>query len=285
MKSRLILNAVLLLALVGLGLYAYVKPGEKTEPALKISQLDRDSISTIRVERTGKPTIELEKRADAWYMLAPFKTRADPFQVDRLLDITQGVAKQKLPRENLQRFNLDPAALTVTLNDQRFAFGSINDVTNEQYLATADTVYLVAPFLGYGVSSDAAKFFSHKLLSPHETPTAFDFGAWKLVKNEHGQWKTEGTPPKSDIALSADDLNQWAAEWQLASSLATQPFTGGSVRERLKVTLKDGRTLDIEVLARKPEVILVRGDENMSYQFGTDAGARLLDPFVVARSR
>lgn len=286
MKSRLILNVVLLLALVGLGLYAYLAPEKKsTEPAFRISTLARGDISTIRIEYRGKSAIELEKREETWYMLAPFRTRADPFQVDRLLDIAQGNSGQKLPRDDLKRFNLDTALLVVTLNGMTFAFGSTNEVTNEQYLATEDAVYLVAPYLGYGAATDPAKYFSHKLLSEQESPVAFDFGTWKLVKNERGSWNVEGNPPKSETDLSADDINQWAAEWQMASSLDTQPHDGSRGRERIKLTLKDGRNISIEVMTRKPVINLVRSDENMRYQFGADAGARLLDPAVVAGSR
>jgi hypothetical protein len=283
--SRVVLNLVLLLALIGIGLYVYFAPEDKAETAFALSQLPRDDIGTIRIERPDHQPIEIEKRGESWHMLSPFNTRADPFQVDRLLDIAQGTSRQKLPREDLQRFNLDPALLTVRLNDQSFSFGSINDVTNEQYLATGDAVYLVAPYLGYGVPGDPAKLFSHKLLSAEEYPVAFNFGSWQLSRNEQGSWKTAGVPPESGADLSADELNQWAAEWQLASSLVTEAHDGSKGREQITVSLKDGRNITIEVLARTPQVILVRRDENMRYHFGADAGARLLDPRVVAASR
>jgi hypothetical protein len=279
------LNLVLLLALAGIGLYVYLAPEEKTEATFRLSQFARDDIERIVVEHRGKPPIDLEKRNDSWHMRTPVSTRADPFQVDRLLDIAQGTSSQQLPRENLERFNLDPAPLTVQLNDQSFAFGSINEVTNEQYLATGDAVYLVAPYLAYSVPTDAAKLFSHKLLNADEIPVAFDFGSWRLAKDERGSWKTEGSPADGGAELSTDDINQWASEWHLASSLVTEAHDGSKGPSRIKVSLKDGRTISVEIISRDAEVVLVRGDENMRYRFGADAGNRLLDPRVVAGSR
>lgn len=286
MKSRLILNLVLLLALVGLGLYAYLAPDKKSsELTFSISTLERGDISTINIEPRGKAAITLEKRDGAWHMLAPFTTRADPFQVDRLLDIAQATSTQQLAREHLERFNLDSAPMAVALNGKTFSFGSINSVTNEQYLATDDAVYLVPPYLGYGVPSDPSKLFSYRLLGPNESPVAFDFGAWKLVKNERGSWKPEGTLPKKEMDLSTDVINQWVTEWKLASSLETQAHDRSRGREHITLTLQDGRDIVVEIMTRKPVVVLVRSDENMRYQFGADAGIRLLDPAMVAASR
>ena len=285
MKSRLILNLVLFLALVGLGLYAYLAPDKKSaEPTFRISTLARDEISSISIEPRGKAAIALKKHEGAWQMLAPFTTRADPFQIDRLLDIAQATSTQQFAREQLERFNLDSASLVVTINGKTFSFGSINSVTNEQYLATDEAVYLVPPYLGYSVPADPSKLFSHKLLGPNESPVAFDFGAWKLVKDERGSWKPEGNLPKKEMDLSADDINQWAAEWQLASSLETRPHDRSRGRERIKLKLQDGREVVVEIITRKPVVVLARIDENMRYQFGADAGSRLLDPGMVAAS-
>ena len=241
MKSRLLLNLALLLALAALALYAYLRPAPSQTPEIRLSQLPRDAITRAQVQRQGNAMIELQRRDGGWHMLAPHNTRVDPFQVDRLLDIVQAKAKQKLPYENLDRYALDAPSMRVTLNDEGFAFGAVNHLTNEQYLATGGAVYLVAPFLGYGVAADAAKFFSHKLLGEDEDPIAFDFGKWQLTKDQNGSWSIKGSPPGKDVDLSQDVLNQWAAEWKLASSLSTEPHTGSRAREQLTVGLKGGR--------------------------------------------
>ena len=45
---------------------------------------------------------------------------------------------------------------------------------------------------------------------------------------------------------------------------------------------KGGKKVTMEIVQKKPEFLLVRGDEKMQYRFGGEVGRRLLDPRVVA---
>jgi hypothetical protein len=284
-KSRLLVNLVLLLALVGLGLYAYLRPDPEAQtPGVAVTQLKREQISHIRVEPRGGPTIELARHGEQWRLEAPQRLRADGFQVDRLLDIVTVNSKEKLPRAELARFDLAPPRVSVTLNEQNFAFGAINEITNEQYLATADAVYLVPPHLGYGIPTEPSKLISPRLLGPDEAPMAFDFGRWKAVKDGQGKWSLSGTLPSKE-ALSQDDLNRWADEWKLVTSLAAQPHRAARGREAVTLSVAGGRKIRFEILAREPQVRLLRVDEGIAYQVGPEVGRRLTDPWTVAASK
>jgi hypothetical protein len=46
----------------------------------------------------------------------------------------------------------------------------------------------------------------------------------------------------------------------------------------VNVTLQDGRTLALGVLEREPDLVLLRPDERIQYQFLGDVGKRLLSP-------
>ena len=118
MKSRLILNLLLLLALVALGLYAYFRPTEEKTTTIAISQLKREDIDRVRLQRGTDMDVQMEKRNGTWSMSRPYQTHVDPLQVDRLLDIAMATASEKFPAENLSRYGLDPAPVRVTLNDQ-----------------------------------------------------------------------------------------------------------------------------------------------------------------------
>jgi hypothetical protein len=280
-KSRLLLNLALLAALIGLALYAYLRPKSVEPPGLAVSHVKRDEVNRILLERRGAPTIELAKLDGHWHMLTPFKTRADSLQVDRLLDIAAATSRQSLPAGELQRYGLAPATVAVTLNDQKFAFGALNEITNEQYVASGDAVYLVAPYLGYGIPTDAARLLSHRLLAENEAPVGFDFGRWQATKDDSGNWSISGRPPRTE-APSPDDLNRWADEWKLASSLAVEPHQGPRGADKVAVTMRGGKIVAFIVLSRAPDVNLLRADENMRYRLGAEAGKRLLDPWSVA---
>ncbi len=283
MKSKVLVNLLLVLLLTGLVLYAFFGPKEQPDPGIRLTQMKRDDITRITVERRGSPIIQLEKRDGGWRISAPLQTRADPIQVERLADITTATAKHKLPPGDPDRYQLDPPQVRLTLNDQAFAFGRINDVTNEQYVATAGAIYLVAPFFGYGIPTEVGKLVSRKLLDDAEVPVAFDFGRYRIARDERGTWTIEGASPEQQgKALSQDDLNRWADEWRFTSSLGAEPRRGARGREHLVVQFRDGKKVAMEIVQKQPEFLLVRSDENMQYRFGAAVGRRLLDPRVVA---
>lgn len=283
MKSKVLVNLVLVLLLTGLALYALLRHREQPDPGIRLTQLKRDEISRITVERRGSATIQLQKRDGGWRISAPLQTRADPIQVERLADIATATAKHKLPPEDPGRYQLDPPQVRLTLNDQAFAFGRINDVTYEQYVETGGAVYLVAPFYGYGIPTEVGKLVSRKLLDDAEVPVAFDFGRYRIARDERGTWAIEGaSAAQQGKALSQDDFNRWADEWRFTSSLGAEPRRGAGGREHLVVQFKDGKKVAMEIVQRQPEFLLVRSDENMQYRFGAEVGRRLLDPRVVA---
>ncbi len=173
--------------------------------------------------------------------------------------------------------------MKLTLNDQSFAFGRINDITYEQYVATAGAVYLVAPFYGYGIPTEATKLVSRKLLDDAEVPVAFDFGRYRIARGDRGAWTIEGAyPSQPRKPLSQDDFNRWADEWRFTSSLGAEPRRRVRGEGRLVVQFKDGKKVTMEIVQKRPDFLLVRGDENMQYRFGAEVGRRLLDPQAVA---
>ncbi|MGQ0578620.1 MAG: DUF4340 domain-containing protein [Betaproteobacteria bacterium] len=283
MKSKVLVNLVLTLLLTGVVLFAFFRPKEQSAAEIRLTQLKREDIDRITVERRGSPTIQLRKRDGAWRISAPLHARADPIQVDRLTDIAAAVAKHKLPLGEPGRYQLDPPQMKLTLNDEAFAFGRVNDITYEQYVATGGAVYLVAPFYGYGIPTEVAKLVSRKLLDDAELPVAFDFRRYRINRDDRGTWSITGAyPGQQGKPLTQDDFNRWADEWRFTSSLGAEPSRRVRGEDRLVVQFKDGRKVTMEIVQKHPEFVLVRGDENMRYRFGAEVGRRLLDPQVVA---
>lgn len=284
MKSKILLNLSLIAALVALSLYTYFKPWQDAAPAIKLTQLKRDDIVRITVEPRGAAAIKLEKRDGAWRIVAPLNAQAEATQVDRLIDIVNANAKQKLANPDLVQLGLSPPQVSVILNDQAFAFGRVNDITYEQYVATADGVYLVPPLYGYDLPTDANKMLSRRLLEQGEVPVAFDFGRYRVVRDDKGTWAASGDfATAKEAPLSQDDFNRWADEWRYTSALSVEPDKGSRSRDEISVRFKDGKTVAMRILQKQPDFELVRNDNSMRYHFGMEVGRRLLDPRVVAK--
>jgi len=228
--------------------------------------------------------VKLEKRDGAWRIATPLTAQAEATQVDRLLDIVDANAKQKLANADLSQFDLIPPLVRVTLNDQAFAFGRVNDITYEQYVASADGVYLVPPAYGYGIPTDAAKLLSRRLLDAGEVAVAFDFGRYRIERGDKGTWTASGEfAVTKDQPLSQDDFNRWADEWLYTSALSVEPDKSSRSLEQIGVRFTSGKTVTMRIVQKEPDFQLVRSDNAMRYHFGVEVGHRLLDPRVVAR--
>jgi hypothetical protein len=284
MKSKILLNLALIAALVALSLYAYFKPWQDAAPTIKLTQLKRDEVTRIAIEPHGAAPIKLEKHDGTWRIAAPLKAQADATQVDRLVDIVNANAKQKLANADLVQLGLNPPQVRVTLNHQSLAFGRVNDITYEQYVAAADGVYLVPPLYGYGIPTDATKLLSRSLLDAGEVPVAFDFGRYRIVRDDKGNWAAAGDfATAKEASLSQDDFNRWADAWRYTSALSVEPDQGSRAREQVTVRFKDGKAVTMRIVQKEPDFQLVRNDNAMRYHFGVAVGQRLLDPRVVAR--
>jgi hypothetical protein len=284
MKSKILLNLSLIAALVALSLYTYFKPWHDAAPAIKLTQLKRDDVTRITVEPRGNSVIKLEKLDGVWRIIAPLNAQAEATQVDRVVDIVNANAKQKLANPDLAQLDLDPPRVRVTLNDETFGFGRVNDVTYEQYVAAKGSVFLVPPLYGYNIPTDATKLLSLRLLRPDEVPVAFEFGRYRIVRDDKGTWAGSGDfPMAKDHPVSQDDFNRWADEWRHTSALSVEPDKDSRAREQVVIRFKDGKTVTMRILQKAPDFQLVRSDDALRYHFGVEVGQRLLDPRVVAK--
>jgi hypothetical protein len=277
MRLGWIANLLLAIGVIGLAVYAFHKNKQPKEPSFKLSQVSSAVANKIVVEPRTGVAYSLEKRGEVWFLTTPTQARADQTQVQRILDLLSASSKEKLAATQLERFDLVNPTVKVTINDQSFAFGTTNPLTQEQYVATTDGVYLLSAYFGSLAPSRADRMLTHRLLSENETPVGFTFKNFSVIQKD-GKWTLTPQPAEESERPSQDDLNRFADDWRFASSLATQPWTGKTARETVQVKLADGKVVTIDIVQKEPELILSRSDEKLQFQFSAETGKRLLRP-------
>lgn len=279
MKRSLIVNAVLGVIVAALALWMTLKPGEPEKPGIALSALKRDAVKKIRIAPRELPEFVLEREGNRWVQTQPFRARTDESQSGRLLDLLAATAKSKLEAKDLARFDLDKPFARVHFDDQEFAFGSLNTLTNEQYVMTGNAVYLVSPVFGYGLPTRPEGLASRMLLADDELPTKYELPGGTL-ESKDGKWVLSPAPAE---APSQDDLARWAESWRYASSLATQPAPADPKGERARIVTRAGKTIDFVVASRTPNFVLVRMDEKLLYVFPAETAAKMLQAPPAAR--
>jgi len=279
MKLGWIVNALLLAAVIGLGAYAWHKGNQPKEPSHSLSTLSPSAVRKIEVTRRDGAGYTLEKRDENWFLTSPLEVRADQSQVQRLLDLLAATSKEKLAATDLKRFDLDPPAVKVTLDNQVFSFGTTNPLTQEQYLATGDSVYLVSSYYLSLIPTQGDRLFTHNLFHQNEKPVSFAFKDFR-VEQKDGKWSVMPAPAEKERP-SQDDFNRWADDWRLSSSLLTQVWDGKATSETVQVKLADGKNVVFAVVRKEPELVLARPDEKVQFQFSGEMSRTLMHPPAV----
>lgn len=276
MKLGWIVNLLLLAAVIGLGTYAWHQGNQPKEPSYKLSALSATAVKKIEVAPRGGAGYTLEKRGETWFLTSPLEARADQTQVQRVLDLLSASSKEKLAATDLERFELDPPALKITVDGQTFSFGTTNPLTQDQYLTTGDSVYLVSAYYLSLIPARPDRLLTHSLFNQNEKPMGFAFKDFRVEQKE-GKWTILPEAAEKERP-SQDDFNRWADDWRYASSLLTQPWSAKAAPETVQVQLADGKSIVFVVARREPELILARPDEKLQFQFSGEMSRRLLRP-------
>ena len=271
-KSWITLGA-LFTCVIALGLFVWLKPPKIQGPAHAVSTLKSADARTLRVLRKGKPLASLEKRGTEWFVLEPLKAPADEFQVLRLLAILDAKSALQYPPSDLTKFELNAPQAEIIINDQRFAFGAINNVTREQYVLTQNQVVPLELRFAAAIPNDANALIRRSVLAPGDVPVRFDFGTFTVASDEK-KWAT--TPPAGDV--SQDDFNRWVAQWREGSALRAEVADTRKPLSEIHITLKSGNKVSLEVTQSEPELIVRRADLGLQYVFVGDIGKQMMSP-------
>jgi hypothetical protein len=270
MNRKSVLNLALLTVVIALALFAYYKP-QKGEPAHNLSAIKAADANSIKIETAGSPPVTLARAGAEWKLTAPVPARADNVQVQRLLEILEATSKDRYPATGLARYELSEPYARITINQQTFGFGAINQMSREQYVLTQDGIFPVSLRYGTLLPKTYLQVVSRQLFAAEEAPVAFRFKDFTLAQQD-GKWQL--TPAAADA--SADDINRWVDDWKLATALAILPASNRKPEAAIKIKLKAGNEITVAVLQHDPQFVLTRSDQPYEYQLTADTAKRLL---------
>lgn len=273
MRARWLVNLLLVAVVAALAAYALLGRDEDSGQRA-LTNMASSVVQRIVIEPEGMEPIELAREGDNWFVIRPLRARANSTQIERLLDLLAVRAGEPMPAADLQRFDLDRPSLRVRFDDTTIAFGTLNPLTQEQYVLVGDRVFMIPGHHRASVPERVERVLTHALLRKDEKPVSFQLPQ-SSVERIAGRW-TRRPDPDPAGAASQDDFHRWVDEWRFASSLLTQRAAGPLPAQRIVVAFEDGRRVDFGIVQREPELVLVRGDENLVFHFPRDTGERLL---------
>jgi len=282
----------MLAVVAGLVTFLYMRPQANIdEPSQhEVSTLKLADFTAIKVEFPTKAPTSFEKIDGLWRMTAPYKTRADQISVQRILAIIAAKSTEKFPATDLAKYGLDNPQLRVKLTNtagaQDFIFGTINPVTEEQYVAFQDAIYLLPGSYAEAASTQPVELIDKNPLAKNEAKqiAGFDFSRleqWEEVRLNvdiaDGKWKVNA--PKAKI--TQNEMNEWLEfSWKQAQAKQVELYTPDhkTTYPSFEVKLKDGKKVHFDKIQEAPDLLLGRPDEGLMYHFSNDVGFNMLNP-------
>jgi hypothetical protein len=288
MKNRWLINIILLVIVLSISLFLFLKPSEiKQKKQFAISAFNLSDFDSIKVDFPSRASVILKKGIESWEMLEPIKGRADQFSVQKIISIVATSSSEKLPSNDLAKYGLDKPIVKLKLIhkglEEEFIFGTYNSVTEDQYLLYKDNVYLISGAYSEVASTQPIEFIDKSPLSQSEQIKDFDFSRleqWqskrlKVTRNNNEWTANEGNSLKQNEMAEWFDMT-WVKN--PAKSVEKSSIDLRVPHKSFDIHTTDGKKITFIRLQESPETQLYRVDEGLLYRFGSDIGFTMLNP-------
>ena len=271
MKSRWIINLLLLMAIGILSLVARYEPGiEKPAETATITAMKRDEVVRIHLNRPVRDDLVLKKAGHRdWTIERTPALPAGNFQMNALLKL----AEQKPVRSydasdlDLSQLQLDPPYATAFLNDTAIEFGNLEPLEGLRYIRVVDRVHLIPDSYLQLIEAGYAQFVRRRLFAEGTRIDRITLPGFTVTRTGKG-WTVD---PETDV--SSDDLQQFVNRWQEAAGLNVVVAESGQEGERVEISYNDNtKTVSFMMIERDQELILIRPDLGIMNRMGDRAG-------------
>lgn len=276
------LNLIMLATIIALAVFLYVRPQSQDIQKYPIASGLTEAVQNLRIVGQ-RQEIMLKRLDNHWHLLEPVRVRADEKKIKKILEILTAYSSQRFPLTDLARFDLERPNVQLYVDDKYFGFGGFAPITNQQYVATNDYVYMISPHYALALPLNAADLINPQLLASDEIPVRFELNPL-TVELQNQNWLTTMQPINNE-ALDEEIIKHWIQLWQTveATKLVLKHEIDSEFAEtdRIKIILQDQREIDLGILRNEAAVIFLRVKEGVGYHFPLDVGRQLLDPYLI----
>jgi hypothetical protein len=277
-KRRWLLNAGLLGLIAALAWVAAQRSGQQNDaPSPPLTVLSAAAVSHVRIERPEQSAIAIEKTGNEWKLTAPLPARANRLNVETLLRVLSAPIETRFQAvtAELPQYGLEKPSARVWLENEEIAFGTLHPLKNQIYVLHNNEVVLIPGYHLSAATYPYTNFIDSRLFEEDRKLTSLRLPGFMLGLKD-GVWRRQPVDKK----LTSDRINDFASEWQNASALSVDKYSGTEPVDHIEIAcVRDGKNEKIRlgILAYKPDFVLYRPDENLEYHFTEETGKRLLN--------
>ncbi len=288
MKNRWLINIILLVMVLSISLFLFLKPTKiKQTKQFSISTFNLSDFDSIKIDFPSRASVIFKKSTESWDMIEPVKGRADQFSVQKIISIVATSSSEKLPSDDLAKYGLDKPTMKLKLihkgQEEEFIFGTYNSVTEDQYLLYKENVYLISGSYSEAAATQPIELIDKLPLTKSEEIKYFDFSRleqWqsqrlKVTRNNNEWSANEGSQFKQNEMAEWFDMT-WVKN--PAKSVEKSSIDLRIPYKSFDIHTIDGKKITFLRVQESPETKLYRVDEGLLYHFGSDIGFTMMNP-------
>jgi len=275
MKSSYITNSVLLILIIGL--YFFINYQAPQIDYQRLSTLHAEDASSIIIERDNRDDIILNKKSQQWFITQPIQASANTTRVNLILDLLSSRSQghlEPLPNQSLKQFDLQPAKVTLRINDQTFEFGNVDPLSKHRYIYHDTLIHLIADTVAPLLNATAASFIDNRLFSADHHITKLTLPALINQKSQSSPVTIslkDGHWISSNTTLSADSLTTTIDAWQHAYGMQvftiTPDSTESGIWQTITVEFVEQATIELQLQFDGNSMYVIDGSKGLKYQF------------------
>jgi len=276
LRARAVLNLVLLLVAGTLIAFIWLGPASKQAPeAARLSRLDANTVTRVRIERAGQPPLVLERDGVLWRIKSPSERPANGIKVAALLGLASARVHDAFRAigNDLAAFGLEPPAARVWFDNEAFTFGDTDPLNGWRYVLHGPDVHLITDAYFHHILATPPAYLDPAPLAQVSRPV----GVSVMPATRQASKQEGGTSPAAESAVRHPGKKLVEA-WVAARATAVRaldsrlPWTGA-----VRVSLPDGKPdIRFQVARLEHEVAFGRRDWAVQYHFPRAAGELLL---------
>ncbi|MDE2388806.1 MAG: DUF4340 domain-containing protein [Betaproteobacteria bacterium] len=277
------LNLIMTATIIVLIVLLYFRPQSPENMGYPVANEPAEAVRHLRIVKSQQEIV-LKRQDGQWHLEKPVQIRADDEKVGKILEILQARSQQRFEKADLERFGLEHPHAQLTIGNAHFDFGGFAPTTHQQYVATGDYVYALAPRYALALPRNASDLVNSRLFVAGEIPVKFKLPHGEVALH-NGIWHV--TPQHAAEALNEETLKHWVQLWQSARAVELRMATelGSDFAETglVKIDLQDESEISLKILRNESSVVLLRVQEGIGYQFPLETGHQLLDPNALVK--
>lgn len=265
MRSRLLLNLCLLLAVAGLALFLFLSGNKETGTGeVALTGIKPETINRIRILRNGQDEISFIRQSGVWMMQRPLQLEAGALRIDTLLKLLSAHSYEQFPARGVQlsHFRLDRPQVSIEYNDTRIDFGDTSPLAERRYVLVNNTVHIINDVLFQQLQAPATFFLNTRLLPEHTSINAILLPGHAIRRHE-GVW---GVDPA--VATSGDKLVELVNAWRIADAISISKYEDTAQHDHVRIELEKQDAIEFVIVHEPPQLILARPDLGIQYHLG-----------------